>query len=110
MEYHLVLNKILCGYPLDRAIYGEQNIIEKNKEYTDRKILELLGGWEKLKNTSADVFRTSFLIRNGKLTEEDDHYFLRVDSKGLDALLGSYPFPKNIIKLPWMVKPLYTEW
>jgi hypothetical protein len=110
MEYHLVLNKVLCGYSLGKAVYGEQNIIEKKEEYTNERILELLGGWEKLKNTSVGVFRSSFLIRNGKLTEEDDHYFLRVDRKGLDVLLGSYPFPKNIIKLPWMVKPLYTEW
>lgn len=109
-EYHLVLNKVLCGYPLHRDVYGESVALTDAQEESDDKIAEVISHWDKVKTTSVEGFRNSFLLRNGKLTAEDDHFLLRVERKAWDVLLDTYPYPISIIKLPWMDKPLYTEW
>jgi hypothetical protein len=35
---------------------------------------------------------------------------LQVEPTAFDVLLGSLPWAFNIVKLPWMTRPIFIEW
>jgi hypothetical protein len=78
---------------------------------------ELLGGvrqnWDKLRNTSADVLRGTFLMRNGRLHREEGiepAWKLVVEKKGYDVLLDTLPWRLSMIRLSWMTELLNVQW
>lgn len=109
-EYQLPLNKILCGFSIDAPISREWDPVKADKPEAEDFLKEVISNWEKIGNTSLDGFRNSFLLRAGRLTEEDTNWLLYVERKGWDVLLDTLPYPLGIVKLPWMIKPLYVQW
>ena len=109
-EYHLVLNKVLCGYRLESPVYGFYEHNNMNEIGANNYIKECMDNWQKLGQLSIEGFRNSFINRFGRLTEEEDHFLLRIDRKGWDVLLAGLPYPISVINLPWMQKPIFTEW
>lgn len=69
-----------------------------------------MGNWDKMRNTSSQGFRDSFLIRKGILQETGDFWQLGVEERGYDILLDSLPWSYSPIKFPWMEKPIYVNW
>ena len=57
-----------------------------------------------------DGFRGNWLIRNGLLVETEDRWELKVEKVSYDILLNQSPFSFEIIKFPWMKKPIYVQW
>jgi hypothetical protein len=110
-EYNLVLNKLLCGIDLEFPVYSnlEPDIIisenEIHKFYTD-----CFKKWAFVRNTSLNGISDSLLLRNGKITDEQDHFILLVERKGMDVVLDSLPYPISVIHLPWMLKPIFVKW
>jgi len=109
-EHELVLNKILCGLPVEEPIPLEIIISEKEKAVSLELLNVVLQQWEKLKNTSIEGLRASFLQRQGMLTPLDDAWKLRVEQRGYDILLQTLPWSVGMIKASWMKKILYVEW
>jgi hypothetical protein len=66
--------------------------------------------WEKLKNTSAEGLRNSFILREAILYFADDSWSLKVEQKGYDILLQTLPWAYGYIKTPWMKNHLSVEW
>ncbi|MEI3154023.1 MAG: contractile injection system tape measure protein [Odoribacter sp.] len=70
----------------------------------DRSLTENLRlSWPKMKNTSLEGLRHSFLQREGML-EQEGEWKLTVHPKGLDVLLDSLPWGFSMVRLPWMDK------
>lgn len=109
-EYQLVLPKVLCGYPLEAPLYPVWESDVSGEEVADELLQNAIGRWSKVQHTSVAGFRNSFLLRAGKLTEEEFNWLLHVERKGWDVLLDSLPYPLSVIKLPWMSKPLFIQW
>jgi hypothetical protein len=110
-EHETVLAKILCGYSIRLPLMGaDESFYRKNEAAAGELLQSLISHWKKLKNTSISGFRQSFLIRNGKLMEDEDKWVLHIERKSWDVLLESLPFGIHFIKLPWMNKPLYIQW
>lgn len=109
-EHELALNKILCNVPLEQAIPIEIVITENEKEITEQLLKMVLQRWEKMKNSSIEGFRASFLIRDGALTETIESWNLRVEQKSYDILLQFLPWGFTMIKSSWMDKIIYVEW
>lgn len=109
-EYELLLNKLLCGYPPDAPVSRNWNPEKAQIEVANSILKEVIGNWSKLGNTSPEGFRNSFLLRPGKLKEEENNWILWVERRGWDILLDGLPYPISIIKLPWMIKPLFVQW
>lgn len=109
-EYELFLNKLLTGYPPGESFPSFLEIEESDQQI----LLSLLNGvrqhWSKMKNTSIQGFRTSFLLRDGVLEEQDDKWLLTVDPRAYDVLLDTLPWTYSPVKFPWMMKPLYVKW
>lgn len=109
-EYGLMLNKVLIGmHPADVADIHKA-LTGKEKKAADELLNTVIDYWSILKSTSIEGLRTSFLQRNGKLSNEDGGWQMHVESKGYDMLIDSLPWTYTIIKSPWMEKPLFTQW
>ncbi|HTI07992.1 MAG TPA: contractile injection system tape measure protein [Puia sp.] len=109
-EQELALNKILCGLPVDEPVPLHLSFTEQEKEVSVELLNVLRVQWEKLKNTSNEGIRASFLQRQGALTETGEGWKLRVEQRAYDVLLQTLPWGLGMIRLSWMKKIIYTEW
>ncbi|MES1249908.1 MAG: contractile injection system tape measure protein, partial [Chitinophaga rupis] len=109
-EQELALNKILCGLPIDEPVPLYLSFTEQEKEVSAELLNVLRVQWEKLKNTSIEGVRVSFLQRQGALTETAEGWKLRVEQRAYDVLLQTLPWGLGMIRLSWMKKIIYTEW
>ena len=114
-EAELPLAKVMCGIvpstPLAAAAEGEPDAREQ--AVSD----ELLGGvrqnWDKLRNTTTEGLRESFLMRNGRLMRDESaghHWALIVETKAYDVLLDTLPWRISMIRLSWMTDMLAVQW
>jgi hypothetical protein len=76
----------------------------------DELLSSIVANWPILKNTSNDTLRSTFLLRDGKLTFKDNGLRLKVQQNSLDVLLEHLPWNISMVKLPWMKNILYVEW
>tara|TARA_R110002167_G_scaffold15000_1_gene60384 strand:- start:1825 stop:2460 length:636 start_codon:yes stop_codon:yes gene_type:complete len=109
-ESLLSLNKVLCGIDTQQSIGDSVEITDIEKALMDELIESAIGYWSAIGATSIDGFRGNWLIRDGVLREEEDHWELTVQKKPYDILLSKMPLPFSIIKHPWMQKPLHVIW
>jgi hypothetical protein len=109
-EYDLVLNKILLGLPLETPLNPELGKLCFQSQEVTELLESAINHWQILGKTSVDGFRQSFLKREGKLIEAENHWKLIVNRKGYDVLLSKLPYPLYVVKLSWMNQPLYIEW
>ncbi|NJO00601.1 MAG: hypothetical protein HC880_01960, partial [Bacteroidia bacterium] len=109
-EHELVLNKILCGLPWAEPLVEEIKLSDADKQSADSLLMGVIQNWGYLGHSSADNLRASFLIRAGRLKEEDDAWILQVEEKGWDILLQFLPWGISMVRLPWMKKVLTVVW
>ncbi len=109
-EYHLVLNKILCGMNTEAPIERTLAIRPAEQEAIEGMLQSMIQHWTVLGNTSIAGFRESFLQREGRLRLQDDAWHLLVEPRAFDMLLDQIPWSFTTIKYPWMDRVLYVEW
>ncbi|OCX53153.1 hypothetical protein BEL04_02220 [Mucilaginibacter sp. PPCGB 2223] len=109
-EHALVLNKILCNLPIEEPVPAEIVMTEAEKQVSQDLLKAVLNNWDKLKNSSVDALRGTFLIREGSLVFREDAWHLKVEQRGYDVLLQFLPWTIGMIRTPWMDKFLYVEW
>ncbi len=104
------LSKILCGMVMNEPLPGYFDITEANKQLMEGLLKAAIGYWPAIGDTSVDGFRGNWLIRDGKISEEEEKYELIVEKRAYDVLINHSPFSFSIIKYPWMEKPLHVSW
>jgi hypothetical protein len=110
-EYVLQLNKLLCGFLPQDAIAGyKRKLTKKEKEEASSLVSAIIGHWKALKGTSPDGFRTAFIQRKGLLVQNEVSWVLQVEKRSYDVLLDSIPWSFSVMKLPWMIKSVESEW
>jgi hypothetical protein len=109
-EFLLQLNKLLAGLEADAAVLPGCRLTKAERTEADGLIVSAVSYWKALKNTSADGFRQSFLLRKGILQEKEEHWLLQVERREYDLLLDSLPWGFGIVKFPWMKKHLQVVW
>ncbi|MCC8170889.1 MAG: hypothetical protein LIP00_03700 [Parabacteroides sp.] len=109
-EQTLILNKLLTGCPVTEPLPRTREISEADRQMLHSLLDNVLRYWEKMKNTSPEGFRQTFLKHEGYLTEEDERWTLTVPRKGADMLLSTLPWGYSIIKYAWMEKMITVEW
>jgi hypothetical protein len=110
LEHELILNKILVGMPPEDVIIGKNLLNDEQKELINGMINAILIQWDKMKNTSVEGFRNSFLIRDGYIFRTEEEWVLRVEKRAYDILLDTLPWSFGMIKFSWMNKPIIVEW
>ncbi|TAG40886.1 MAG: hypothetical protein EAZ31_08005, partial [Cytophagia bacterium] len=109
-EANLILNKILCGIPIETPLWKEIKLTEQEKEVCETLLQAIIQNWGVLGKASPDALRYGFLQREGRLTPEGDSWRLRVEQKGMDVLVERLPWTLSILKNPLMKGYVYTEW
>lgn len=110
-EFELGLIKVLIGlHPMDALPVSSGLISGEEKEECVNMLKSAISHWKALGNTSVAGIQQSFLSRRGLLTGGDEHWSLTLETKAYDLLLEQLPWSISIIKHPWMLKPIYTEW
>lgn len=109
-EYDLALNKLLCGILPSDIANIKIKLTKKEKMKANELIETIIENWTALKKISVESFRQSFLQREGRLKNEEGGWQLHVESKAYDILIEYLPWSYSVIKFPWMIKPLFTQW
>ncbi len=115
-ENLLPLNKVLCDLDVHELVptktdKGKPITISKTEKKACRELTAaVIENWGSIGKTSVEGFQTSFLQREGKLEKTENGWSLKVEQRSFDMLLNSLPWSINLIKLPWMPRPLHVEW
>ena len=109
-EEDLVLNKLLCGIPLDEPISTGIEITEQERAVSEQIIQAATHNWDAMKNTANDNFRVTFIHRSGKLVDLGEEWLLSIEKQTFDFLLDTIPWGFKIVKMKSMNKILKVEW
>lgn len=109
-ENELVLNKVLCGMSIADPVELIDEIPQEDMDLMEGLLKSITQQWTPLQSTSVEGLRESFLIRDGRLRQDDEYYYLNVETKTFDMLIDRLPWSINLIKIGWMKKPLNVEW
>jgi hypothetical protein len=109
-EEDLVLNKLLCGLPLEDVLPGEFEVTELEQEIAGQMLDAIISHWELVKNSSQEGFRESWLMREGKLSRKEKHWELRIEQRPFDVLLDYKPFSISPVQFSWMEVPIQVIW
>ncbi len=110
-EHELAFVKILLGLPPGAPLLVAGGLLSgEDRDEVDALLRAALDHWAALRRTSAHGLQTTFLRRGGLVREEAQGFRLQVEPAGFDILLASLPWGIATVKLPWMRKPIFTEW
>lgn len=109
-EHTLVLNKLLCGWPITEPVARELTLAKHENQEANELLDSVIANWRILKKTSRDGLRQTFIQREGRLSRDDLGWQLQVNRSGVDVLLDSLPWGIGLIRLPWMDQALRVEW
>lgn len=109
-ELELVLEKILCGMPLQESVEIPLVLSEEEKEEAESLLRSVIEHWDRLRSTSPDGLRHNFLQREGRLMFRKSQWELTVQKETHDILLDYLPWSVSMIKLPWMKELLIVKW
>jgi len=110
-ENELILNKILCGFPIEGEVNTKLIINKEEKEKCHSLLQAVLEHWKTMSSSSIEALRETFLQREGKLDLSNPYsYELWVEEKGVDILMAQLPWGIGMIKTPWMENHLTCNW
>ncbi|MHA1066696.1 contractile injection system tape measure protein [Enterobacter ludwigii] len=105
------VGRLLCGLASEVEITDD--------DMPDSISQQMLAQWLKeipallpatLKKLSAEDIRQWFLLRPGWITLSESTEILHVQSELYDILLKDWPWPMNLVALPWLEQPLTVRW
>ena len=109
-EFNLILCKLLCDVDVEEPVPNFIELTERDIDESVNLLKAVTQHWQPLHNTSAEGLRSSFFKREGKLTQAENGWILKVEQKTIDILLDKLPWGIGTIKLPWMKTTLNVEW
>ena len=110
-EFELGLVKILLGLAPETVLPVGRGLLQaRDREEGAALLRAVLEHWRVLKGTSIEGLRLSFLQRRGALRDTDAGWRLQPESEPFDMLLEHLPWSFVTVKLPWMTRPLFTDW
>ena len=109
-EHELLLNKVVCGLPLDEPVPLGIRLKTKERTECEELLTAAISHWPALRNTSPAGLRQGFLMRPGLLHDGEEGWLLRVETMAHDVLLDTLSWGYSRIELSWMPKPLEVQW
>ncbi len=109
-ENELTIQKVLCGLDLTTPLAKATKLSASDMETVDGLLKAVTQQWRPLNASTIDSLRASFLQRDGKLEEEAEQFYLKVEQKPYDMLLAQIPWNISKIKLSFMKKVIEVEW
>lgn len=109
-EMELGFNRLLTALPGHVPLPAHLPLTVEEKEIADSMIKGVKANWPQMNGTSVGGFRGSFLVREGRLEQEEERWLLTVKEMTYDILLESIPWGFRQIRLPWLKKYVQVIW
>ena len=110
-ENLLVLNKMICSWPIELPLTVKKPLFSKAEQKAGEDMLDSsIEHWSVLRTTSRNGLIKSFIERKGLIQKTEKNFVVQVEKSSIDILLESLPFGILTIKLPWNEYFIYTEW
>lgn len=109
-EQELAFNRVLVECPFSCLLPKSLELTQHEMETAASMMEGVMANWQKLKNTSVQGFRNSFIARPGRLEQLEEKRLLTVDQRAYDILLDSLPWSYKMIRFPWLKKMIIVEW
>jgi Contractile injection system tape measure protein len=114
-EFELGFIKPLLALRPDAHLMVSPGLLDDDDKAECAALLDaMVSHWPALRSTSAEGLRVSFLQRSGLLREIDagpqQGWQLQPEPEPFDMLLGQLPWGISIVRLPWMTRPIFTDW
>lgn len=109
-ETELAFNRLLTALPGNIPLPKRLYLTEEEKQTADGMVVGVKANWSQMNGTSVEGFRGSFLVREGMLELDEEHWTLRVKEKTYDILLDTIPWSFRQIRLPWLNKYVQVRW
>lgn len=109
-EYEMVLNKILCGLPLEEPVPLDLALSPREREEGEALLEQVIAHWAALKQTSVRGFRLGFLARRGQIEAGDAEWIVRVERETHDVLLDRLPWGLARFRFSWMDRSMEVRW
>ena len=109
-ENDLILNKLICGAPLNQYVNLEIRLEAIEKEICESLLNGVIKNWEKIGNTSVEGLRETFLMREGVLRKTEENYSLFVKKMPFDVLLSTIPWNISMVQNAFMKYRIIVDW
>ncbi len=109
-EHSLVMEKLLCGIEISATIPREIELSETEMAEATDLLQAVISNWARLKNTSVEGLRETFLKRDGILSKKENSWLLQVERRTVDVLLESIPWSYTTLAFTWNSYIIFTEW
>ena len=109
-ELELAFNRLLVALPIQVSLPKRVELTDGEKDMADNMLAGIKANWPKMDGTSVSGFRQSFILRDGRLEQQDERWLLTVESKVYDILLDAVPWAFRQIRFPWLKKYIQVSW
>ena len=109
-EIELTFNRLLTALPGHVPLPKYLSLTDEERQTADSMAAGVKANWQQMNGTSVEGFRGSFLVRKGKLEQEEERWLLTVEEKAYDILLETIPWGFRQIRLPWLKKYVQVKW
>jgi hypothetical protein len=109
-EYDFVLEKLICGIPVEGPLPLDSMLSDRETGEVRLLLESVIQYWTALKNTSVNGLRETFLKREGIVSRKEDGWLVQIERKTWDVLLDKMPWGYSTIALPWNDYIIHTEW
>lgn len=109
-EPELTFNRLLAALPAQVPLPKRVELTDEERDMADNMLAGIKANWPKMDGTSVSGFRQSFILRDGRLEQQDEKWLLTVGSRVYDILLDAVPWAFRQIRFPWLKKHIQVSW
>lgn len=109
IEPELPLCKLLCDVHPEEPVPVALELTEAEETEVRRLLGAVLAANPRVAKTGIDSFRANFMLREGVLKRQADHWLMQMEYKTHDILLQAFPWSWSAIKFPWTREPLLVQ-
>ncbi len=105
----LVLEKVICGIPLNYHISKDFCPTPHEQEEVNNLLKAMISYWDPFHGTTIRTLREAFMQRKGTIGFEGQNWILHVEGKSIDILMDTMPWEFQYIITKWS-KPIIVDW
>lgn len=109
-ESELAFNRLLVALPAQVPLPKRVELTDEERQTADNMLAGVKANWPKMEGTSVSGFRQSFILRDGRLEQQDERWLLTIESRVYDILLDAVPWGFRQIRFPWLKKYIQVFW
>ncbi len=109
-ETELAFNRLLVSLPMHIPLPESLELTDKEKQTAESMLAGVKANWQAMGGTSVKGFQESFILRTGRLEQQEEKWLLTVDNKTIDILLDTVRWGFRQIRFPWLKKYVQVVW